>query len=313
MCAGLGLGPGDEVIVPSLTFVATANAVAYTGAAPVFADVEGLDRPALSPAAVEPLISPATKAILHMTYGGFAGDASGLRRLADERGIALLEDAAHGLGGSIGGVALGRLGLAGAYSFFSNKNLAIGEGGALVTDDEALAGRARLLRSHGMTTLSWDRHRGHAAGYDVVALGFNHRIDEPRAALARARLRRLDDENAQRARVAARYHELLAGVDGAAPALHAAPDEVPAHHLFTVVLPEGTDRDGVRERLATTGVQTSLHYPPVHRFAIYGDARQGPLPVTDAYAARAMTLPLFPHITAEQQELVVEALADALA
>ena len=118
-----------------------------------------------------------------MAYGGHPGETAALADLARERGLALLEDAAHAAGSRLGGRHLGTFGAAGAFSFFSNKNLAVGEGGMVVTDDDELAARMRLLRSHGMTTLTWDRHRGHASGYDVVALGFNYRIDEPRAAL----------------------------------------------------------------------------------------------------------------------------------
>lgn len=312
MCVGIGLGPGDEVILPSLTFVATANAVAYTGATPVFADVAGLDAPWLSPAAVEALITPRTKAIMHMTYGGFAGEAVALRALADHRGVTLLEDAAHAIGGRLAGTHLGRFGMAGGFSFFSNKNLAVGEGGAVATDDDELAARMRLLRSHGMTTLTWDRHRGHATGYDVVALGFNYRIDEPRAALARRRMERLGAETEQRAVLARRYMDRLAEVPGVTPALRAGPDEQPAHHLFTVVLSAGIDRDAFRESLAVEGIQTSMHYPPVHGFSIYADAPRGPLPVTEAYSARAVTLPLYAHMTEADQDLVVDAVAAAL-
>ena len=312
ICAAAGLGPGDEVIVPSLTFVATANAVAYTGATPVFADIAGLDRPWLSAAAAEAAITERTAAIMTMSYGGHPGEVQLLRALAARRGILLLEDAAHGIGGRSDGVHLGRVAAAGAFSFFSNKNLAIGEGGAVVTDDDELAAKMKLLRSHGMTTLSWDRHRGHATGYDVVALGFNYRIDEPRAALARARLARLDAETVQRAAIVDRYRELLADVGGVAPALPAVAGEQPAHHLFAVVLDEGIDRDGFRAALAESGIQTSMHYPPVHGFSIYRDAPRGPLGLTEAYAARTVTLPLFAHMTLEQQDLVVAAITAAI-
>ncbi len=312
MAVGLGLAAGDEVIVPSLTFVATPNAVAYTGATPVFADVAGLDAPWLSAAAVAPLITPHTRAIMNMTYGGFAGEARELRALADERGITLLEDAAHAIGGRLDGTHLGRFGLAGGFSFFSNKNLAIGEGGAVITDDDELASRMRLLRSHGMTTLTWDRHRGHAASYDVVALGFNYRIDEPRAALARRRLARLEAERVQRAALAARYDERLAALAGIAPVLRGATGEEPAHHLYTAVLAEGVDRDAFRERLAADGIQTSMHYPPAHHFSIYADAPRGPLPVTDLYSARAVTLPLYAHMSPADQDLVIDAVTGAL-
>ena len=173
-----------------------------------------------------------------------------------------------------------------------------------MTDDDALAERMRLLRSHGMTTLTWDRHRGHAAGYDVVALGFNYRIDEPRAALATARLARLDAENARRHELDRRYRERLAAVPGVVPTAG------PATHIFTVVLDEALDRDAVRRAMAERGVQTSVHYPPAHRFAIYADGAPE-LPLTDAYAARALTLPLFATMTEAQQDLVVEALSGA--
>src|SRR4051794_8281283 len=217
MCVAADLGPGDEVIVPSLTFVASANAIRYTGATPVFADIAGLDAPWLSAAAAEAAITPRTKAIMTVAYGGHPGDVAELAALAERRGLVLLEDAAHAAGTRLGGRHAGTFGAAGAFSFFSNKNLAVGEGGAVITDDDDVAATMRLLRSHGMTTLTWDRHRGHASGYDVVQLGFNYRIDEPRAALVTQRLGRLDAENARRARLVTAYHEAFAAVPEVAP------------------------------------------------------------------------------------------------
>jgi len=312
ICAASGLGPGDEVVVPSLTFVATVNAVAYTGARPVFADAAGLLEPWLAASALETAITPRTRAVMTMAYAGHPGETAKLREEADRHGLVLLEDAAHATGTRTGGRHLGTFGAAGAFSFFSNKNLGIGEGGMVVTDDGDLAARVRLLRSHGMTALSWDRQKGHASGYDVVALGFNYRIDEPRAALAARRLERLDVENRRRSELDARYREALVAIDGVEPALEPAADTVHAHHLFTVVLDAGLDRDELRRSLSEAGVQTSLHYPPVHRFSIYADG--GPsLPVTEAYAERAVTLPLFAHMTEEQQDLVLDSLERALA
>jgi dTDP-4-amino-4,6-dideoxygalactose transaminase len=302
ICLAAGLGPGDEVVVPSLTFVASVNAIAYTGATPVFADIGALDRPWPAAAAFEAAITPRTKALMAVAYGGHPGEISALRSLAEARGLVLLEDAAHAIGMREGGRHLGTFGAAGAFSFFSNKNLAVGEGGAVVTDDDDLAARMKLLRSHGMTTLTWDRHRGHAAGYDVVQLGFNYRIDEPRAALATVRLARLDAENARRAELDARYRDLLAGVPGITPTAG------PALHIFTATLDPEIDRDALRAALADREIQTSLHYPPVHRFSIYADGAPD-LPLTDAYAARAVTLPFFAGMTDTQQDLVVEALA----
>ena len=297
ICIAAGLGPGDEVIVPSLTFVASVNAIAYTGATPVFVDIASLTEPWPSAAAVEAAITPRTCAVMAVAYGGHPGEIAALGALAERRGLILLEDAAHAIGVRHEGRHLGTFGAAGGFSFFSTKNLAIGEGGAVVTDDDALAERMRLLRSHGMTTLTWDRHRGHASSYDVVALGFNYRIDEPRAALATARLARLDADNERRRAIVARYRDKLAPIEGVVPT---APGGL---HIFTVVV-DG-DRDAVREAMAQRGVQTSVHYPPAHRFSIYaGDA----LPVTEAYAGSTITLPLFADMTEAQQDLVVDAL-----
>lgn len=306
-----GLGPGDEVIVPSLTFVATANAVRYVGATPVFADIAGLERPWLSAESVAAVAGERTRAIVNMTYGGHPGESAELAALAAERGLLLLEDAAHGLGGSLDGRALGTFGLAGAYSFFSNKNLPVGEGGMIATGDEEIARRARLLRSHGMTSLTWDRHRqGGASGYDVVELGFNYRIDEPRAALAAVRLARLDSDNARRAAAAELYRAGLEGLDGVAVTMPVGEGVKHAHHLFTVVLDEDRDRDGARERMAKAGVQTSLHYPPLHRFSSYGVAAE--VPLTDSYSQRAISLPIFPSISERQIQLVLGSLAEAV-
>lgn len=310
LTAGLGLGPGDEVIVPSLTFVATVNSIAYTGARPVFAEIAGLTEPWLSARAAEAAITPDTRAIMTMTYGGHPGETEALRALADDRGLALLEDTAHAAGSRVGGRHLGTFGEAAAFSFFSNKNIGIGEGGMVIARDAEMADRMRLLRSHGMTTLTWDRHRGHASGYDVIALGFNYRIDEPRAALITARLARLDEENRARGALVERYRSAIEGLPGIESALPPADGAEPAHHLHCIVLDEGIDREALRTAMADRGVQTSVHYPPVHHFSIYADGAPE-LPLTDAYGSRAVTLPLFAHMTGEQQDLVLESLADA--
>ena len=153
---------------------------------------------------------------------------------------------------------------------------------------------------------------GHASSYDVVALGHNYRMDEARSALGLSRLARLDDDNRRRAAIDALYRERLEGVAGLTPALTPPPGAALAHHLFTVVLAAGLDRDAVREHLSSAGIQTSVHYPPAHRFAIYATARAD-LPVTDEAARRCLTLPLFPHMTDEQVELVAATLQEACA
>ena len=269
LCLAAGLGPGDEVLVPSLTFVATANAIRYTGATPVFVDIAGPLEPWLSGGACAAAVTPRTRAIMHVDYGGHPGELSRLRALADQHGLLLLQDAAHAVGARVGGTDVARVGHGAAYSFFANKNLAIGEGGMVVCEDDDLAARTRLLRSHGMTTLTWERHRGHAASYDVVALGFNYRLDEPRAALGAERLKTLPADTALRAQLDTRYRERLDGIVECA--LSRAAGIEPAHHLFTILLPPGADRSLFRRRLSDQGVQTSVHYPPVHRFQVHAD------------------------------------------
>jgi dTDP-4-amino-4,6-dideoxygalactose transaminase len=310
----VGCGPGDEVVLPSLNFVAAANAVAHTGATPVFCDVLGEDDLNLDPSDLEAALSPATKAVIALHYGGFPCDLEAVMRICDDRGIALIEDAAHAPGSRVNGRMCGSVGAAGCFSFFSNKNLPVGEGGMIVTDDDALADSLRLLRSHGMTTLTWDRHRGHAHSYDVVAQGFNYRLDELRSAMGLVQLGQLERDNAARARIAARYRDALDGTGGLQmPFADRLGDNAYSHHLAVALVPEGTVRDDVRTRLAEARVQTSVHYPPIHRFSHYrelGERRQ--LPRTDAVAARLLTLPLYAHMTDVQADYVVETLVAAV-
>jgi dTDP-4-amino-4,6-dideoxygalactose transaminase len=295
----LGCGPGDEVVVPSLNFVAAANAIAVTGAEPVFCDITGPDDLNLDPADVEAAVTPRTKAVVALHYAGFPCDMEAIGSL----GLPVVEDAAHAPGASVGGRMAGALGRVGCFSFFANKNLPVGEGGMLVTDDAELAAQLRLLRSHGMTTLTWDRHRGHASTYDVVVPGFNYRLDEVRAAVASVQLRRLPDENAARARIVARYRDAF-------ELPFAGRDEGSAHHLAVIVLPEDADRDKVRAAFETRGIQTSVHYPPIHTFSAYSSKRR--LPRTDAVAPRLLTLPLYGSMTDEQVDAVIEAMAQTL-
>jgi dTDP-4-amino-4,6-dideoxygalactose transaminase len=308
-----GCAPGDEVILPSLNFVAAANAIEHTGATPVFCDISGPDDLNLDPADLEAALTPSTKAVLLLHYGGYPCDVAAVRALAEERGLIVLEDAAHAPGASWHGKPCGSLGSVGCFSFFSNKNLPVGEGGMIVTDDDELAQSLRLLRSHGMTTLTWERHRGHAASYDVVARGFNYRLDEMRAAIGLHQLRRLPDENARRHDLTERYRERLHGMSGISiPFGKLDKGNISSHHLAVALLPEG-HRDDVRAALADKRIQTSVHYPPIHLFSYYAElGARRPLPRTEAVAERVVTLPLYGHMTDEQSDLVVDALLEAL-
>ena len=308
-----GCGAGTEVILPSLNFVAAANTIVRAGGVPVFCDIVGDADLNLDPDDVEAAITPRTKYLLVLHYGGVPCDMDRLGEMATRRGLTIIEDAAHAPGATTSGRPCGTLGAIGCFSFFSNKNMPIGEGGMVVTADDELAQRLRLLRSHGMTALTWDRHRGHASGYDVVEHGFNYRLDEVRAAVGLVMLERLDQENAARRRLTALYRERLAGVDGLVMPFADRDPAESAHHLAVVLLPAGVTRAGVQATLREERIQTSVHYPPIHGFSAYRDlgARRS-LPRTDTVAERLLTLPLFGHLTDEQVELVCDRLITAV-
>lgn len=291
--AALDLGPGDEVIVPSLTFVATANAVAYTGATPVFADIVSPECPLMDPEAVRALIGPRTKAICTVHYAGYVADMVALRKLSDAHGLALVEDAAHSPGARSAEGPAGSLGDISCFSFFSNKNLVTGEGGMCTSDDEELVRRMRLLRAHGMTATSWDRERGHASGYDVIERGYNYRPSELEAALGLVQLDKLPAMLARRRELVGRYRLGLertpeVGFVPFSPEL----DEMSSCHIMPLVTPSNEERDRLRAAAADAGIQTSVHYQPVHSFKVFQP--QAALPITEDYAAREVTLPLYP-------------------
>jgi len=311
-CLALGIGPGDEVIVPSLTFVATANAVLYTGAEVRFADILGPDELTIDPASIEQAITPRTRAIIVMHYAGYPCRMREIMALAEKHGLAVIEDAAHAPGASLDGKALGTWGSLGCFSFFSNKNLSTGEGGMVTTDSDALAEKVRLMRSHGMTSLTYDRHKGHAFSYDVVELGYNYRIDELRAALGVAQLGKLERNNARRADLTRLYWQELSGLGVELP-FSTTMQGVSAHHIFPMLLPPGLDRQRFMEALRDAGIQSSIHYRPIHTFSYYrGHYGQQHLPRTEDAAAREVTLPLYPTMGEEKVRVVVEAVKAAL-
>jgi dTDP-4-amino-4,6-dideoxygalactose transaminase len=309
-----GVGPGDEVIVPSFTFAATAAAVLYCGATPVFAEIASRERPSLDPEDAAARITPRTKAICIVHYAGYPAAADRLRELCDGHGIALIEDVAHAPSATLGARKLGTWGLAGAFSFFSNKVLSVGEGGLLCTDSDEVAAFARSRRSHAMSSGTWDRHRGRTDTYDVVGLGYNYRIDEPRAALLLSRLGRLEADIARRRELTLRYRSLLAPLDGVIVPF--ADADVPGSSCY--VLPIMIEQDGrqaqVSARLRELGIQTSIFYPSIHRFSAYRERfPEVSLPITELASRTELTLPFYPHMTHADQDRVVTALAEVLA
>lgn len=309
----LGVGPGDDVVVPSLTFVATANAVRYCGARPVFADVASLDEWNVDARSIERALTPATKAIVVVHYAGYACDMPAIMALAKARGLVVVEDVAHAPCVALDGVSLGAWGDAGCFSFFSNKNMTTAEGGMVTTRRPELAERLSRLRSHGMTTLTLDRHKGHAFGYDVVALGFNYRMSELNAALGLVQLAHVRERNARRATHVARYRQQLAALPLGLP--FGAFRGESAFHLMPVLLPEGADRLQVMTRMREQGVQTSIHYRPVDTFSAYVAAGLGPspaVPLSHRIGQGVITLPLYPSMRDEQIDHVCQSLATAL-
>jgi len=304
--AAVGVGPGDEVLVPSYTFVASANAILYCGATPVFVDICGPHDLNLDVDDLAAKITTHTKAVVAVHMCGFGVDMDRLMALSDTHGFAVVEDACHGIGatyeGSDGsphrGKKLGTIGHAGCFSFFANKNLVTGEGGMVVSRDEDLAKNVRLARSHGMTKTSWDKASGRAQGYDVVQLGYNYRGTELTAALGLIQLRKLDANNAERRGRVARYRERLAeaGLPLTVPFAGRLTDS--AHHVFAVILDDAALQSPLREALTARGVQTTHHYPPVHQFSHYrGLVGEIQLPRTQSISPREVTLPLHPLLT----------------
>ncbi|MCX6078412.1 MAG: DegT/DnrJ/EryC1/StrS family aminotransferase [Chloroflexi bacterium] len=311
-CLAVGLQPGDEAIVPGLTFVATAACVRYVGATPIFADIVGPDDLTISPASIEALITPRTRAILVMHYAGYACAMPAIIALAQKHGLALIEDAAHAPGAELDGIKLGAWGDAAAFSFFSNKNLATGEGGMLTTNSPAAAERIRRCRSHGMTSLTWDRHRGQAWSYDVTELGYNYRPNEITSALGLVQLEKLARNNQRRRELSALYQHLLAeklpqlGV----PFTHH--PGLSACHILPVLLPAEVARAGFMDAMKARGIQTSIHYPIIPDFQAYRAtaAATQSIPNIRALAPREVTLPLYASMRdADVEEVILAAQA----
>jgi len=309
-----GVNPGDEVIVPSLTFVASANAARYCGAKVVFCDIRGEDDLTLDVRDVERKMTCRTKAIVAVHYAGFPADMRPLVALAAAHNVVVIEDCAHALISHLDGKTLGTFGACGCFSFFSNKNMTCGEGGMVITNGEDIAGKIRLLRSHGMTAMTLDRHEGHAWSYDCVEMGWNYRLDEIRASLALTQLGRLDDFMTRRREVRRQYMEGLRGMNLLVPfsgAFARGGDRV-AYHIMPVLLPQGVCRQTVMEALKVEGIQSSIHYPPAHRFTAVPADERASLERTEDVAAREMTLPFFPSMSAGEVQQVCRVLGRAI-
>jgi dTDP-4-amino-4,6-dideoxygalactose transaminase len=302
-CLSLGLGPGDEVIQPAINFVAAANMTVAVGAAPVFADIVGIEEPTIDPQEIEALITPKTRAVVVMHYGGYLCRMAEIEAICRRHGLFLIEDACHAVGARYldhrkrapHGKMAGAIGDVACFSFFSNKNLPTGEGGMVVTGRDDLAERIRLLRSHGMTTLTWDRHRGHASSYDVVRHGYNYRFHEIGAALGQCQLAKLHHSNRRRGGLVSVYREHLGDLAGwTLPFAGYRGDS--AFHLMAAAAPSEEARLATVETLTRNKIQTSLHYPLLSGLSAFKTGPANNTPHSAAFAARIITLPLYPTL-----------------
>ncbi len=311
-CMLCGFGPGDEVICPSLTFAASANCIRYVGATPVFADIVGPEHINIDPVDIEKKITPKTKGIVVVHMAGYPAKMDEIMTIAKKHNLKVVEDACHGPLSEYKGKKLGTIGDCSAFSFFSNKNISTGEGGMFVTNSEELAAKAKLLRSHGMTTMSYQRASGHATEYDIVELGYNFRMDDIRASIAIEQLKKLPEDLEKRITVRKRYIENLKDSKGIVIPF-ADCKEFTSNYIMPIVLKEGDKerRNSIREKIHEAGIQTSVHYPAIHKFSIYKDYG-AVLPQTEYVTEHEITLPMYAALTMEQVDFICDAVKKAI-
>ena len=309
----LGVGEGDEVIVPPLTFAATANCALYVGAKPVFVDVcpETL---LINPIEVERHISSRTKAIIAVDYAGHPCDYDHLRHLARKYGVALVSDACHSLGGAFKGQPVGSLADISCFSFHPVKHLTVGEGGMAVTNDPNLAKRMRAFRGHGISTDSRTREAMGTWFYEMVDLGFNYRLTDIQCALGLSQLKKQASWLVRRREIAKRYNEELAGIPGLS-LLTVSPQVTHAWHLYVIRLKNSKIRESTFSDLRRRGISVNVHYVPVHLHPYYRrtfSTAPGDCPVAEKAYEGLLSLPMFPALSEVDQTYVVEAIKESI-
>jgi dTDP-4-amino-4,6-dideoxygalactose transaminase len=307
----LGIGAGDEVIVPTYTFASTAISAIHVGATPVLVDVEPLAL-TMDPVAVRRAITPRTKAIVPVHIGGTAAEMTPLLDLAREHGLKVVEDAAHALPTRYGGKLIGTLGDMTVFSFYATKTLATGDGGMLVARDPDVLAKVRRLSLHGMDADAWRRYgEGGTWRYDVTVPGYKYNFTDIGASLGLHQLRKLDQHTARRTAIAERYAKRLAGLPGLGlPAPMR--DSTHAWHLYLVRFDVSAgapiDRDAAHDRLRQAGIGTSVHFIPLHQFTLFKDVAHGPFPVADRAFREVLSLPIYPDLS----DADVDAVADEI-
>jgi perosamine synthetase len=313
----LGIAPGDEVIVTTMTFAASANAAAFLGATPIFADVQP-ENLLIDPRQVEARITPRTKAIVAVDYAGHPCDYDALGAIAKEHGLALVDDACHAIGGSYRGRPVGSLARLNAFSFHPVKHVATGEGGAVTTDDAELAGRMRLFRNHGITTDFRERAAQGAFAYEMVDLGFNYRLSDIQCALGITQLAKLPASVTRRQAIARQYDKAFTHCACVKP-LAVCRDVSHAYHLYVVQLELeklSADRAAIFRALRAEGIGVNVHYLPVHLHPYYRKkfgTGLGLCPIAEAAYDRLLSLPMFPAMTDDDIQDVVTAVEKVVA
>ena len=305
---GLGVSSGDEVIIPALTFVADINVVRMVGATPILADCGSYEDWNITAESIKKVITPKTKALILVHFAGYPCQMDEIIELCKENNIDIIEDCAHAPGAKYKGQSVGTFGKYGCFSFFTNKNLSVGEGGMLTSCDEELAQQAQYFRSHGMTALTLDRHKGRAITYDVAQSGLNYRIDEMRSSLGLVQLEKLENANEQRKVLVERYVSNLKDVQNISIPFLDLTNIEPVYHIFPILLNKTLDRVKVITALKEDGIQSSIHYPAFKEFTAFKDVGLNDAPIAEDIATRELTLPLYPTMTLEQVDLVCSSL-----
>lgn len=310
-----GVQKEDEVIISGLTFVADANVVTMCGAIPVFSDVNSLENWNPNITDIKNKVTNKTKAIILVHFAGYPiEDIKDLVLFCKEKNIVLIEDVAHAVGGSFDGQKCGTYGDMACFSFFSNKNLSTGEGGMFVTKNADFDKQAKLFRSHGMTSMTIDRHEGRTISYDVVQPGLNYRMDEIRCALGLVQLSKLDTNNLKRKKIVNYYAEMIkeSKINIVIPFLNISQNTVSSYHIFPILLPKNCDRVNVMKKLKEDGIQTSIHYPSFKDFTFYGQYCNYDLENADEISKRVLTLPLYPDLTFNMVDEIISSLKKIL-
>ena len=306
-----GIGNGDEVITPALTFIADQNVTQMVGAENVLADITSIEDWSMDSDDIETLITPKTKAVMIVHYAGYACDMERITALCEQRGLLLIEDCAHTPGADYKGRPLGTFGDVSAFSFFCNKNIAVGEGGMVVTRDKELSAKLRRLRSHGMSVPSFDRYKGRAASYDIESPGLNYRIHEISSALGLVQLSKLEEANNKRKSLTEHYFRRLDDISSVTiPYRHFSRGK-PNYHIMPVLLPDSIDRAKVIESMKQDGIQTSIHYPAIQGFNAY-KGKVNATPKAEYVCAHELTLPLYPDMTSNDVDIVCDSFVNAI-